>query len=103
MYGLDDDVINILVNYFEQTKQIEKVIIFGSRACGNYKESSDIDFALVGDINNYLLFKITDDLSSLPLIYKFDVLNYKDISNKKLLAEIRTKGKIFYERQIKNQ
>ncbi len=100
MYGLDDKAINILIDYFGQIAQIEKVIIFGSRACGKYKNNSDVDFALVGDINNYLLYKIADDLNNLPLIYKFDVLNYARITDEKLLEQIKTKGKIFYETKI---
>lgn len=100
MYGLNDKVINILLNYFKQVDQIEKVIIFGSRAYGNYKNNSNIDFALIGDINNYLLYKIADDLNNLPLIYKFDVLNYTSITDEKLLEQIDMKGKIFYQRGI---
>ena len=87
-----------MFDYFKSKTQMENVIIFGSRACGNFKDNSDIDLALIGNIDNHFLFKIAFDLDSLSLIYKFDVLNYNNISNEKLLSEDRTKSKVFYER-----
>ena len=40
MYGLLDKDIDYIVNAFNKFSQIEKVIIFGSRAMGNYKKGS---------------------------------------------------------------
>jgi predicted nucleotidyltransferase len=38
-------IINTLVNY----QEIEKVLVYGSRAKGNYKNNSDIDLTLIGE------------------------------------------------------
>ena len=98
MYGLSCDTIHMLSRYFDETACIFKVIIFGSRAKGNYKNNSDIDFAVIGEIDSFFLRKIKDGLNNLPLIYKFDVLDFKSITNEKLLSQIKNTGKIFYQR-----
>lgn len=49
MYGLSDTVIMDICSVFRRYPNIEKVLIFGSRAKGTYSEGSDIDLAAVGD------------------------------------------------------
>ena len=49
MFGLSDTVIDDLKGIFKQYPNIEEVLIFGSRAKGNYLEGSDIDLALIGE------------------------------------------------------
>lgn len=44
MFGITQNIINELNNIFHKYENIEKVIIFGSRAKGNFREGSDIDF-----------------------------------------------------------
>ena len=48
MYGLSDTVIMDICSVFRRYPNIEKVLIFGSRAKGTYSEGSDIDLAAVG-------------------------------------------------------
>lgn len=48
MYGLSDTVITDICGVFRRHPNIEKVLIFGSRAKGTYSEGSDIDLAAVG-------------------------------------------------------
>ena len=43
MYGLLDRDIKYIIKALEQHDEIEKAIIFGSRAMGNYKKGSDVD------------------------------------------------------------
>ncbi|HOI32814.1 MAG TPA: nucleotidyltransferase domain-containing protein, partial [Bacteroidales bacterium] len=49
MFGLDEDLRSNFNKIFASFPEIEKVIIYGSRAKGNYREGSDIDLCLVGD------------------------------------------------------
>ncbi len=53
---------------------------------GNYKKGSDVDLTIVGEkIDRNILRNISDDLNEeYPLPYFFDVISYKDISNKEL-------------------
>ena len=81
--------------------EIEEVIIFGSRAMGNYKKGSDVDIALNGEyVNRKIVCRLSDDLNEeYPLPYFFDVVNYNDISNEELKKHIDNAGKIVYKRK----
>jgi predicted nucleotidyltransferase len=67
MFGLlnrDVEYIKYAILKFET---IEKVIIFGSRAMGNYKKGSDVDMAIFGkNITKEVIFKLDDCLSQSP-------------------------------------
>lgn len=94
-FGLSEKTIEIIKKLLSNYPQIKKVKIFGSRAKGNYKPSSDIDLALFGNIDDKLLRHITSELDELPTPYQFDVLNYNDIDNENLKNNIDKFGKIF--------
>ena len=51
MYGLKKDTIEKILNVFTKYSQIHNVVLFGSRAIGTYKNGSDIDLCLKGDVN----------------------------------------------------
>lgn len=94
-FGLSEKTIEIIKKLLSNYPQIKEVKIFGSRAKGNYKLSSDIDLALFGNINDKLLRHIASKLDELPTPYQFDVLNYNDIDNENLKNNIDKFGKIF--------
>lgn len=96
-FGLPDRTINELIEYFSNKTDIEKVIIFGSRAKGTHKTGSDIDFAIITD-NHDDFHRISDELDQLPTPYKFDVIDYKMLSHEKMLESIDKYGHIFYEK-----
>ena len=45
--GISQRFIDELKEYCSQNEKIEKVILFGSRARGDYQKTSDIDLAVV--------------------------------------------------------
>lgn len=94
-FGLSEKTIEIIKKLLSNYQQIKEVKIFGSRAKGNYKLSSDIDLALFGNIDDKLLRHIASELDELPTPYQFDVLNYNDIDNENLKNNIDKFGKIF--------
>ncbi|MFC5284540.1 nucleotidyltransferase domain-containing protein [Pedobacter alpinus] len=97
--GLDVSDINRIKDVFFHYPEVEKVILYGSRAKGNYKPASDIDLTLIGDgIDLTLLQSIEFELDDLLLPYKFDVSIYKKISNNKLLEHIDRIGLDFFSR-----
>ena len=82
---------------FKNYAEIERVIIYGSRAKGTYKPYSDIDITLVGHkIDSTLQNKIENDLDDLLLPYKFDVSVFHKIENKDLVDHINRLGKIIF-------
>ena len=97
-FGLDNQTITLIKNLFSGIDAIESVKIFGSRAKGNYKPSSDIDFAIFGNFDEKFMLHILSELEELPVPYKFDVLNYNTEENENIKQNIDTYGKIFYKK-----
>lgn len=102
-FGLRDKDIGDLESVFSQFKEIESVLIYGSRAKGNYREGSDIDLTLLGHgLNIHHLAQLELKIDELMLPYKFDISIMENISNPDLVDHIRRVGKIFYTRKDPN-
>lgn len=99
MYGLKTETIKAIQEVLANFPEVEKAILYGSRAKGNFRPSSDIDLTLTGDnLNLTTLQKIENDLDELFLPYKIDLSLYHQIKNPELLDHIRRVGKVFYEK-----
>lgn len=99
--GLSNSDIEKIKNVFASYIQVEKVILFGSRAKGTYKPASDIDLTLVGTkLNLSIQQKIESELDDLMLPYKFDISIYHQISNKDLIEHIERVGQIFFNNTL---
>lgn len=97
-YGLKKHTIEQINAVFANHPEIEQVIIYGSRARGNYKESSDIDLALKGRaLNLRIIDKIDFELDNLLLPYCFDIIDFKQISNADFIDHIKQYGIVFYD------
>lgn len=93
-YGLAQKTITAIDQIFTQYSNIEEVILYGSRAKGNFKPGSDIDLTLKGKgINLEQLNKINNDLDDLLFPYTFDISIYRQITNSDLLDHIQRVGK----------
>ena len=101
-FGLKENIINEINSVFEKSKCVEKVIIYGSRAKGNYKPNSDIDLTLIGKkINLQELNKIDLLLDDLLFPWIFDLSIYHYIHNPALIEHINRKGKVLFS--VKNK
>ena len=101
IYGLKEAVVESIQNVFVSFPQIEKAVLYGSRAKGNYKNGSDIDLTLFGnDLNLSVMNKIELKIDDLLLPYTFDISIFYQISNPDLIEHINQAGKIFYEKQL---
>lgn len=99
VFGLKDTHISSIQSVFMNYESIEKAILYGSRAKGNYKNSSDIDLTLIGNsLNLTTLLKIENELDDLLLPYKIDLSMLKEIENQDLIDHINRVGAIFYEK-----
>lgn len=78
-----------------QNYNVEKVILFGSRARGDYKRVSDIDLAVSG--GNFVRFAVDVDEETSTLL-KFDLVNLDGSVQEELRAAIEKEGKILYEK-----
>lgn len=97
MYGLSDTVISDICSVFRKHTNIEKVLIFGSRAKGTYSEGSDIDLAAIGEnISFNQLMDINIQIEDLGLLYKVDVIDYNKHINTPIGNHITRVGLPFY-------
>lgn len=98
-FGLLKRDLDFLFEALIKFPEIEKAIIFGSRAMGNYKKGSDIDLAIVGEkITDQMKTRLSSILNQeLPIPYFIDVVDYKSITNKDLVKHIDTEGKVIYK------
>jgi predicted nucleotidyltransferase len=89
MYGLKKKEL-IELKQILARHHIEKAILFGSRAKGDYTAGSDVDLAVIGDEK-----QLSDALNEEShLVYYFDVVNLEKIQNQKLKEHIRRVGKV---------
>ncbi len=99
-FGLPEQTVKIITNCFENVPELDAVKIFGSRAKGNFKPHSDIDFVLYGkSLTPQLVNKISAELDELPTPYTFDVHWDLEITNEKLRENINATGIIFYNKR----
>jgi len=96
-FGLTNEDIKYIQGVLKRYPQIQTALVFGSRAMGNQKKGSDIDIAIVGDIDLTLLGKIKSSLDEdIPLPYFFDVVDYQSIENPDLKKHIDQHGSTIY-------
>ncbi len=92
--GIKEIVLEEIRNYAKQFN-IKKVILFGSRARGDYKAKSDIDLAVSGE--NISAFSIMVDENTSTLL-KFDIVNLDSSVQQELLQSIAEDGIVIYEK-----
>jgi len=100
-YGLPPQVLERLNAVFRKRPQIDRVILYGSRAKGNFRTGSDIDLCLEAD-NMQIddLLKLSGEIDDLLLPWKVDLALKHTIENPDLLAHIERVGMPVYERGV---
>lgn len=97
-FGLTERDQKNILRALHEFPAIEKAIIFGSRAMGNNKKSSDVDLAIVGkDFTPQMAVRLRVLLNQeLPLPYFFDVVKYESITNDDMKRHIDEHGAVFF-------
>jgi predicted nucleotidyltransferase len=99
-FGITTININKINSVFYQYDTIEEVLLFGSRAKGNYRDNSDIDLVIKGGpINLTTLQEIEYKLEDLFLPYSIDLILYNSINNSDLINHINRVGVTFYKKE----
>lgn len=99
-FGLKEFDLEYITKIISEFKEIEKAVIFGSRAKGNYKPGSDIDIAIMGE---KVTFNVLSKVHSLledegPMPYFIDIVDYTHLDHDDLKSHIDRVGKIIYEK-----
>ncbi|KXS54083.1 MAG: DNA polymerase beta domain-containing protein [Marinobacter sp. T13-3] len=79
---------------------MDRVVLCGSRAKGNFRHGSDIDLAVMLkpgiELGPDLYAKISESIENLDLIYTIDLSLYHEIRNPVLVDHINRVGVCFY-------
>lgn len=95
--GLPLQAITALRTIFATYPDIEKVILYGSRAKGTYRQGSDIDLCIEGPLLDLTkLLAIENSIDDLLLPWKIDLSLKHQIDNQDLLDHINRVGAVFY-------
>jgi len=78
-----------------QECDVDKVILFGSRARGDHKYRSDIDLAVTGGDSTRFTVDADEEIRTLIM---FDVVNLDGVVQEALRKTIEREGKIIYEK-----
>ena len=97
-FGLRPKIIEDIKEILRKYPEVEKAVIFGSRARGDYKKGSDIDITLFGNkLTNSINMKIFYEIDNLYLIYNIDLINFNTLNEEdKLRQNILDEGVEIY-------
>lgn len=97
-YGLSASNGNCILDILSRFSEVQEVVLFGSRAKGNYKPGSDIDLAAKGDITKDVLSALLAAFEGSLLPYFVDVVVYGHLKNEALKEHIDRVGETIYRR-----
>lgn len=99
-FGLSEETLQKIHSVLTQYPQVEKVVLYGSRARDDFRNGSDIDLTLYGgeELTNSVVSKIAIDLDDQLLPYTIDLSIFKYLKNPEMIIEIERDGKIFYRK-----
>ena len=92
--GIPSKVLEEICTFAKQYN-VEKVILFGSRARGNFHRTSDIDLAVVG--GDVARFALDVDEETTTLL-KYDIVDLNGAVQLELRQSIEKEGKLIYEK-----
>lgn len=99
-FGLTERDMATINAIFSRYPEIGRVLIFGSRAKGNYHAGSDIDLAIMdGAVNPATLSSLQEAFNESSLPYRVDLAHYPKLTRKEFIEHIDRVGVVFYEKK----
>ena len=97
-FGLEAREKDKIIKSIASIDGVDKAVLFGSRAKGNYKPFSDVDISLVGKSLTYSdLLRLHSIIDDLLLPYEIDLNIFDLIQNENLKEHILRCGHVIYE------
>lgn len=90
MFGLSVKTYKQILNIVK--KYNLRFLLFGSRARGDYKSNSDIDIAVIGDVDEKKEYEIKNDFDILDIPYTVDLVFMQNCIKKELKESIESEG-----------
>ncbi|PKN73407.1 MAG: hypothetical protein CVU50_03700 [Candidatus Cloacimonetes bacterium HGW-Cloacimonetes-3] len=92
-YGIKAEYWTAILSILKSNPQVGEVILYGSRAKGNYKPGSDIDICLKGnELTQSDINSLITKLDELMLPWTIDLSGYNMITNADLIDHIERVG-----------
>ena len=103
-HGLSESTVERIRGVLAHFPEVEKAVLYGSRAKGTHRPGSDIDLALYGSgVGSTQLARIDEALDDLLLPYQMDLSLFASLTHPNLLDHIRRVGVPLYERSPATQ
>ncbi len=103
-YGLTNRDMKTVQDIFRKYPDVKEVYLFGSRAKGNYKTGSDIDFAIMNEgVDSKTITKLLADFTESSLPFTVDLINFPTLKHTDLINHINRVGIVFYKIEIEDK
>jgi len=100
-HGLSNATLEKVRTVLERFPEVERAVLFGSRAKGTHKPGSDIDLALQGAALDWrIVGRIYEALDDLLLPYTFSLIVHDQATDPEVAAHIARVGIPIFERQL---
>ncbi len=97
-WGLSERDIALLRATLAADPNVQRAVLYGSRAMGTYRPGSDIDLTLEGDLHLQDINRLLMQIDDLLLPYQVDLSAFQDIDNPALVDHIQRVGVEFWRR-----
>ncbi len=98
-HGLPQTTVDRIQRVLSHYPEVEKAVLYGSRAKGTHRPGSDIDLTLCGTgVTHAVLTRVDSELDDLLLPYTIDISIMSELTHPDLLDHIQRVGVVFYER-----
>jgi predicted nucleotidyltransferase len=99
-HGLSEKTVGAIRLVLARHPEVERAVLFGSRAKGNYKPGSDIDLALAGPgLGQKTVNQMYEELDDLPIPYCFSLVLFSKMTDPEVISHISRIGIVFYEKE----
>lgn len=92
--GIKEEVIKEICNIAKR-HDVKKVVLFGSRARGDYHRTSDIDLAVTGGKFDRFALDVEEETSTL---LEYDIVSLDRKMQPELKDSIEKEGRVLYEK-----
>ncbi|MCF8224743.1 MAG: nucleotidyltransferase domain-containing protein [Bacteroidales bacterium] len=103
-FGISKQSLELILETISGFPEIERAVIFGSRAMGTYEKGSDIDLAIYGsNLKKETPLNLASRLNEkIPTPYYIDVVAPRFLDSPSLVQHIERIGKPFFTRKTTN-
>ena len=94
-FGLNKEVINSVRDKILSSSEAKEIRVYGSRAMDKYREGSDLDLVIYGEVSFDELLKTISAVEDLNLPIRVDIITKNTIENDSLIDHIERVGQEF--------